>query len=498
MSEPFYCWADKLLQLLYSELGEDFTLVFIGRREEAAIISVLAQEFPHCLKCETASPQINMSLQERMVELSRMLKAKSIRQIAPMHIGVSFFIPENEYDSIGRLIDQLEVKNQYCIVDFSKIIQNRLSTTCGDDVSIFIFDDIDSFRQTQHLSSRCKYLFVLIRGNASGFISLIGNQYLFGFTEQTFFDVVFNCLMLFPLAECFSEYARNLMRSLDSDADVLQIRALLAEKPVVTVKAQSEIELGRSVPLEVSVFPGGYTTPALSFEYQMPGIVECSQQHVYGKAEGSVAVLCFERGEVEPVAELNFIVKKRNRVEKIMLSDYELGLGVGDRHRLEMRVYPEDADNLSCLKWYSDNDSVASVNQSGVVTASGRGDCKIYCAAEKAFSVCLVKSKPYAESISLSEVCSADTIQMCAGETIDMAIRVEPADAHDGNLKISSTNYLVANVRDGVITAVEDGEADIYIKSTGGRISKKIHVLVGSHKSDTKKKQRRFFGFFKK
>ena len=63
-------------------------------------------------------------------------------------------------------------------------------------------------------------------------------------------------------------------------------------------------------------------------------------------------MLVYEKGEVEPLKELSFTVKRRCRVETVNLSDYSLSLGVGDRYTLEMEAFPENADNFDKLKWY--------------------------------------------------------------------------------------------------------------------------------------------------
>ncbi|MCL2291403.1 MAG: SUMF1/EgtB/PvdO family nonheme iron enzyme [Bacteroidetes bacterium] len=67
---------------------------------------------------------------------------------------------------------------------------------------------------------------------------------------------------------------------------------------------------------------------------------------------------------------------KEKRAESVTLSAASLALDIGDSTVLRATVWPGDAVNKS-IKWNSDNSSVATVNDRGVVTARGAGTAKI-------------------------------------------------------------------------------------------------------------------------
>lgn len=83
-------------------------------------------------------------------------------------------------------------------------------------------------------------------------------------------------------------------------------------------------------------------------------------------------------------------------IKQIRLSDSEIAFEYeGQSYLLEASIEPEDASSTS-LVWLSDNPRVASVSDTGLVTATGEGECTITCQSRDgggARTNCKVKSK---------------------------------------------------------------------------------------------------------
>jgi hypothetical protein len=431
-----------------------------------------------------------------MVGLSRIMKEKAFRFPEAITLNAVFFTSKKDFEKRKLLIDELEIQNQYCNVEFSLKDYSKYESITSRDIVFFIAESIEEIQP--YLSGPCpsSYMFVLIQGKPDTFFHLSGNQYFFGFHEESFFETVFHCFLLFPLAEGLADYSVKLLNSIRDEDTRTKIKVLLSEKPVVRLSAENKVELNCSVPFDMEVYPEGAQPPELSFEYQLPGIVECTQQRIYGKREGTTKVLVYEKGEVEPLKELTVTVEKRNRVTNITLSDYALCRGVGDRFYMDMQAFPQDADNLDKLKWYSDNEDVAVVNQSGCVYVKSAGQCNIYCSVEKIYATCSLEGKPYLERIDLSEEFHADSITMTMGEEKDLCVKLTPMNAYDKNLTISSSNYMVVNIQNEILTAVGLGEADIFIENSTKRLKRRIHISVVKNSRNTRKK-RGLFGLFR-
>ncbi len=497
MNEPLYIWANKFLDLLYHEIEENYALIFVGRTEEAEIMSKLAKDYPHCKSFEARKPLIDTPVKDRMIGLSKLIKENTFQ--APPTIKMNaFFLSNKELaDKWKSYVNELEIRNQYCDVSFSSDIIENYRNAKKDSVVFYIFDSLEDAEKYANNVVLSQYAFFLTEGQSVGFIKLLDNKYFFGFTKDTFFDVVFNCFFLFPLVESFSKYAGALLREVADEDIQTKIRLLLSEKPVVKINAESTVEIDRSIPFDISVFPDGAQVPELYFEYQLPDIVECTQQRVYGKKEGTSKVLVYEKGEVNPLKELCFTVKRRNRVTTVNLSDYSLSLGVGDRHTIVMEAFPENADNLDRVKWYSDDEKIASVDQNGVVYIKNAGKCNIYCSVEKVYSSCTVESKPYLRDIRLSEDFSSGSLSMQLGEEKALNISLIPENSYDKKVNISSSDYMTVNVQKDIVTACGIGEADVYIENSTKRIRKTIHITVYSNSRKSKKKKG-LFGLFGK
>ena len=81
------------------------------------------------------------------------------------------------------------------------------------------------------------------------------------------------------------------------------------------------------------------------------------------------------------------------QVKKVTLNKEKLNLSVGDTATLKAKLTPSDATNRN-VKWASSNESVATVDAFGNVTAVGKGSAKIGAlAASGKFAVCQVRVK---------------------------------------------------------------------------------------------------------
>lgn len=283
MDEPLYCWADKLLPLLYREIEEEYALEFVGRPEESEIIKRIANEYPHCAAFRAEAPIISDSLQKRIISLSSLIKENSFQKFPAISVNACFVGTDAILSRHMSYIKNLDIRNQYCVVNFSAKEYGDSSLYRDADVVFMLVDDAETAEQV--LSERIseKYAFVLYESEKNGFMKLSENNFMFSFHGESFFEIVFQCFFLFPLAEVFAEYANMLLGTVGNEKIKTKIKLLMTEKPIVCINAPSKIELNCSEPFEIKMFPEGSHVPELFFEYQLPGIVECSQQRIYGK-----------------------------------------------------------------------------------------------------------------------------------------------------------------------------------------------------------------------
>ena len=115
------------------------------------------------------------------------------------------------------------------------------------------------------------------------------------------------------------------------------------------------------------------------------------------------------------------------------------------------------------LQWSTSDEKVATVDQSGKVTATGDGTCTITATSTDGTNISAecavtVDSKVYVTGV----VVEPAVLTLFTGETGELKATVEPADATVPDIVWSSSNDKIATVdQSGKVTAVAAGEAII-------------------------------------
>ena len=157
-------------------------------------------------------------------------------------------------------------------------------------------------------------------------------------------------------------------------------------------------------------------------------------------------------------------------VEGITLNATEQTLTEGETFALTASITPENATNKS-LAWTSSDESVATVDANGLVTAVKEGTATITAKAtdgSNASASCTITVKSavvLVEGITLN----ATEQTLAIGETFALTASVTPENATNKNLAWTSSDENVAIVdANGLVTAVKEGTATITVKATDG------------------------------
>lgn len=149
-------------------------------------------------------------------------------------------------------------------------------------------------------------------------------------------------------------------------------------------------------------------------------------------------------------------------------------------YQLKVNIFPMLASNKNLVYW-SDDDSVASVDKNGVIYGNDFGTTYIY-----------VKSQENEIKTSMRKVVVTDTKvhrievanrvdRMYLGDEVQLEYSVKPSDAENTGVTFSSDNPSVLSVSlTGLITAVGAGEATVTLASDDGNASVSFGVSVKS------------------
>ena len=153
---------------------------------------------------------------------------------------------------------------------------------------------------------------------------------------------------------------------------------------VIVNPSTCEVLIGESITLEaiVDAVNNNYKVEWLSTNED---IATVDNGKVTGVASGT-AIIMAQVGNKTGNCTVNVV---GTPVEQVLIDEVEIYMEEGDIRTLRATVLPETADNKS-VTWSSSNESIATVNGSGVVTAHKPGDCVVYAKAGNVTAECTV------------------------------------------------------------------------------------------------------------
>ena len=477
LNESFEVWFYLLPDLLYREIGEPYGIIYTGTYGEAQLLEKVFKKSVHCIEFKYCRPLIDAPMQERLSELNDILVKYKVTNYYKIKRNAVFYGSNSLLEKYRWHIEQLDVKNRFCEIRFIASALEKKFPAENNSIVFVLCSSYDEIAITPVVKTNACPIIAMIDGQKS--FDVEKNIILQGFDGNSFFDEVFKHLLMFPLPECFRAICNSLIQTCDDDRVIKTIRKLMATKNIIEISTDSKVELGSSIPIKASSSISNLPIPRLDFQYQIPGVVECTQQRIYGRKPGTTKVLVFESGGAEAIAELNITVFSRNRITELILSDGSLVLGEGDNHSLSVDHLPVDADNESAIRWTSDDENVAKVSANGTIKAIHKGKCHIFCSAELISASCLVVVKEYAKKLDVKAPVSEDGyIHMLPGDNIELVIKVSPDDSIDHSIQIACDNMLAVNVIGHTLSAVDYGEAQIIVENCSGHLRQTFNVIV--------------------
>ena len=177
-------------------------------------------------------------------------------------------------------------------------------------------------------------------------------------------------------------------------------------------------------------------------------------------------------------AEVEIRVNDPRVPERIVAYPAPLSLEPGEARKIETVVFPQGLNGS--LVWKSSDESVAAVDETGLVTAQKEGNARITASSEysdKAFVSFPVTVK---YGVSIQRITLRQTeIVLDSGDRIRMEYELEPADAGRA-ITFEPSDPTVARVdEEGNLVALMRGATDITIAShRNPNVSAVVHVVV--------------------
>lgn len=161
-----------------------------------------------------------------------------------------------------------------------------------------------------------------------------------------------------------------------------------------------------------------------------------------------------------------------------------LTLTAGETATLETAVAPDDATHVA-ISYTSSDDAIATVSDTGEVTAVAAGDATITATVDGTalFADCKVTVFPAIESVELNYT----TLSLLPEGTAQLTYIAAPEEALSDDVTYTSSDEAVATVdAEGNVTAVADGTATITVNVNG--VTAECEVTVSTKAASTTSK----------
>ena len=234
-----------------------------------------------------------------------------------------------------------------------------------------------------------------------------------------------------------------------TDSDWIPVSGISLDVTSINLSA------GESYQLTATVSPDNATDKTVTWSSSDTNVATVSNGIVQAVAEGTSTITVNAGGK-----SATCIVTVKSQivpVASVSLDKASLTLDKGQSEVLTATVNPSNATDKT-VSWSSSDETIASVDQNGQVTALAGGSATITAKAGEMSATCTVTITVPVESISLDH----SSVTLIEGQTITLVATVNPDDAKDKTVTWNSSDSSVASVdQQGRVTAITKGSTTI-------------------------------------
>ena len=268
-----------------------------------------------------------------------------------------------------------------------------------------------------------------------------------------------------------------IITAITDDGDYIaqcQVTVSVKVKGVDLDQKDITINVGNTIALKANINPDVASDKTVEWTSSDTSVATVDKDGVVrGVKTGSTTITAKTNdGGFEASCTVNVI----NAVKGITVSDTRIALYPNKTKQLKASVTPVDADNPNVV-WESNDDEVATVSETGLVTAKMPGTATITAKSVDGeyTATCTVTVGKHVSSIILSDT----ELTMPAGTTETLYATVMPLSAFNKTVTWVSTNPKVAAVdEDGNVKAVKAGTTTIIAYCEDGDVTASCIVTV--------------------
>lgn len=217
----------------------------------------------------------------------------------------------------------------------------------------------------------------------------------------------------------------------------------------------------------------GQTTSSINFNYKW-----CDNN-----LDNGDIMTIYTNGDSAPGGRFAFPVRatsayNTNLVKAISLNQTSVSLKVGNTITLQATITPSDASNKT-LTWSSNDSSVATVDNNGIVTALKEGNTQIVVSSSNGVqATCNVTVSVDPVLVTSVKINSVNT-NLKVGDTLTLTADILPANATNKAIIWESSDASVATVSStGLVTALKSGNVTITATTVSENKKDSINLVI--------------------
>lgn len=301
-------------------------------------------------------------------------------------------------------------------------------------------------------------------------------------TEYEGFDEIYE--ITFPVTKGMAGWiyvevvdADDVLSSGWAEINFLDPNATLVERIDLNVQ-EITIGVGQGVEtVKPTVYPANATDKGVFWTSSNYDVAWAEEGLIYGFSEGRCRVTVEANDGSGAKAHLFVnVVAEDKGVRKIALNKKKAKLEVGEKIKLKAEITPRNAKNKNIV-WKSSDESVATVNEKGRVTAVGVGKATITAMSSSGKkATCKITVKP----AKVKKITIEGFKVMKKGDTQQLVAVVTPDVAENAAVKWKSSDKKIATVtKDGLVTALKKGKVKISaIAKDGSGVKATITIRI--------------------
>ncbi len=235
------------------------------------------------------------------------------------------------------------------------------------------------------------------------------------------------------------------------------------------------VRVNETFRLTASVNPNDATNKELWWSTSDSTIAVVDETGMVKGLKGGTATIIVQSADSGVIDVCNVTVYQP--VEKITLNTDSMSVRKGTIFWLNATVYPEDAENKTII-WSSSDESVATVDATGMVTTLAPGKIKIIATSaddQNVKAMCELEVTEPVDGISLNFT----EATIYTGDKIVIIPNVTPVDANNKKVTYVSSDPSIATVdENGIVTGVTGGSAIILVTTEERGLVASCKIIV--------------------